>query len=59
MIQELLQKSNIPCLINKGFLSSAFGIQGTGTAGVETKIYVPENKVAASEEIIKNTLDRI
>ncbi len=59
MVKEVLEKNDIPCIIKKDFLSSAYGSQGTVSAGLETLIFVPEDRAKESEEILYQMLDHI
>lgn len=59
MIKEALEKQAIPCIIRKDFLSSAYGAQGTNTGGLETLLYVPEERQQESEGILNQMLYHI
>ena len=59
MITEALEKQEIPCLVQKDFLSSAYGGHGTISGGLETVILVPEDRKEESEEILRQMLDGI
>ncbi len=59
MVKEVLEKQGIPCLLRKDFLSSAYGAQGTSAGGLQTYLYVPEERVAESEAILNQMLDHI
>ena len=52
MVKESLEQNNIPCLIQKDVLSSAYGIQGTSAGGLQTVVFVPEGTLKESEEIM-------
>jgi hypothetical protein len=54
MFQELFEKQNIPCLIQKDVFSSAYGAHGTER---QTKILVPEQYKAEAEDLLKQFLD--
>lgn len=57
MAKGALEQKDIPCLLNKTFLSSAFGVDSTNTAGMTAKIMVPESKVEESREILATISD--
>ncbi|HEX9654776.1 MAG TPA: DUF2007 domain-containing protein [bacterium] len=59
MVKEALEREGIPCLIQKDFLTSAYGAQGTGAGGLETILLVPEDRVSESEAILSQMLDHI
>lgn len=56
MVKEVLEQNEIPCLIKKDFLASAIGSQGTFSAGMDTLIFVPEDRFNESEEILEQIL---
>lgn len=56
MAKETLEKNNIPCLLKRDFLSGAYGTQGTTDWGLDTFIFVPEDRVEASEQILRDII---
>ncbi len=59
MVKEALEKHEIPCIMRKDFLASALGSQGTSEGGLETFLFVPEDRLQESEDILNQMLDHI
>ncbi len=57
MAKDTLEQNNIPCLLNKTFLSSAIGVHSTNTPGMTVKIMVPASKIAECREILATISD--
>lgn len=58
MVKEALEDSGIPCLMKSDMLTSAIGAKGGGV-GSRVRIYVPEDRVRESDEIMDQMLDHI
>lgn len=53
MVKEALEKNGIPCLVQRDFLSSAYGSMGTISGGLQTVIFVPTEDLEASRRIVQ------
>lgn len=58
MIKEALEKRGIACLMKSDMLTSAYGSKGGGVFS-KVRIYVPENRLKESDEIMNQMLDHI
>jgi len=58
MVKEALENSRIPCLIKSDMLTSAYGLKGGGV-GSRVRVYVPQDRVEESAEIMNQMLDHI
>ncbi|MFQ5709050.1 MAG: putative signal transducing protein [bacterium] len=58
MAKETLEQNGIPCLLQRDFLTSALGSRGTLSAGLQTLIFVPEDRFQESEDIVRQILDQ-
>ncbi|MFQ5639409.1 MAG: putative signal transducing protein [bacterium] len=59
MVKAALEEQHIPCLVTKDFLSSAYGAQGTGSGGLETHLFVPEDRLEESKSVLNQMLNHI
>ncbi len=58
MVRETLENRGIPCLVKADMLTSAYGSGGGGVA-TRVRIFVPENRVTESDDIMNQMLDHI
>jgi hypothetical protein len=58
MVKEALEERGITCLLKGDMLTSAYGSRGGGVAA-RVRLYVPEDRVKESDEIMNQMLDHI
>jgi hypothetical protein len=58
MVKEALEHRGIPCLVKSDILTAACGSKGGGVMS-RVRIYVPEDRVTESDEIMDQMLDHI
>lgn len=56
MVKDALEQNDIPCLMQKDVLSSAYGAQGS-LVGARTVLFVPEQHLTASQVILSQLTD--
>jgi len=52
MAKELLERNDIPSILQKDFFSAAYNIAGTAMGPKETRLLVPEDQLEASRDIL-------
>ena len=58
MVKEALENRGIPCLMKSDMLTSAYGSKGGGIFS-RVRIFVPEERLKESDEIMDQMLDHI
>lgn len=59
MVKEVLDRQNIPNLLIKNFLASAYSLNTTDLAGVESILLVPRPYKEEAERILHGMMDHI
>jgi len=57
MAKDALEQNNIPCLLNKSFWNSAYGVSGTNMAGMSVKVMVPQENEVEGRDILSSLVD--
>lgn len=57
MVKEALEQNDIPCMIQKDVLSSAYGAQGTMVGGQATVLFVTEENLTESQKILSRFIE--
>ena len=57
MAREMLENNAIPCLLQRDFMSSAYGIYGAEVTGSKTRLFVPQERLEESQGILTAIAD--